>query len=170
MKVRIFSDGASKGNPGPGGYGTIIKYYDMDNNLTKSEEFTEGFEQTTNNRMELLGVITGFKNLIITDKVDIEVITDSQYIVKAINDGWLDKWISNNWRLSNNQPVKNKDLWEILLGWIKDFPKAKFIWIRGHSGHPENERCDQLASYSANKIKLIKENGIYKLDNSNEKE
>lgn len=159
-KIRIYSDGAARGNPdGPGGYGTIVKYLKEDSSIERVEEFTEGFEVTTNNRMELMGVIIGIESL--QEPSEITVISDSKYVVDAFNQKWIDNWLKNNWLTSSKKPVKNPDLWKRLLNVIKPHT-VTFEWIKGHAGHTENERCDYLATSSADGKKLIKnEHGIF---------
>jgi len=134
--IKIYTDGASQGNPGPGGYGTILTF---GNN---KKELTEGFRLTTNNRMELLAVIRGIQALK-NNIYPVTVYSDSKYVVDAIEKGWI--W---NWEKKGFKGKKNPDLWKEYINLSKDF-KIKFIWIKGHAGHPENERCDQLAVQSA---------------------
>ncbi len=150
MKVKIFSDGSSKGNPGPGGYGTILQYVDA-KGVLHEKELTEGFEQTTNNRMELMGVITGLEALKLP--CEVEVISDSKYVTDAFNQHWIDSWQKKGWRLSDKSPVKNEELWRRLLSAMEGH-SVKFTWVKGHAGHPENERCDALATASAEKFEL----------------
>lgn len=139
-KVEIFTDGACKGNPGPGGWGAILRY-----NGTE-KELSGGFAETTNNRMELTAVIEALSAL--KEPCDIILYTDSQYVCNAITKGWAKKWQKNNWMRTKKDPALNKDLWEKLL-LILDKHNVKFIWLRGHNGHPENERCDRLAVNAA---------------------
>ncbi|MBY0272496.1 MAG: ribonuclease HI [Alphaproteobacteria bacterium] len=135
QKVEIYTDGACSGNPGPGGWGVILRYKNTEKELS-------GFEaMTTNNRMELKAAIEGIKAL--TRSVKIEVYTDSQYLRDGITK-WLFQWKKNNWRLSNKSPVKNQDLWEELDALTQNHD-VSWHWVRGHSGHPENERADALA-------------------------
>lgn len=136
MSVKIYVDGACSGNPGKGGYGCIVK-----NGLVYTEFF--GSEpNTTNNRMELLGAIVALESLK-SNYLDIEVFSDSQYLVKGMN-GWVHDWIKNGWRNSKKQATPNKDLWLILLKLAKKH-NIIWTWVKGHAGHLENERCDQLA-------------------------
>lgn len=139
--VQIFTDGACSGNPGPGGFGVIIRCTD-DGGGILSYEYSRGYEHTTNNRMELMAVICGLDHLSKPSRV--EVVTDSSYVCKAITDGWIKNWVKNGWKTSDKKPVKNKDLWLKYLDVSKDH-NVKFTWVRGHNGHPENERCDRLA-------------------------
>lgn len=156
MEVNMYTDGSARGNPnGPGGYGTILSYVD-----SKGEEhireLSKGFIKTTNNRMELMGVIAGFEAL--TKPCDVNVYSDSQYIVKAFNEGWLIKWQAKGWKRGKNEEVKNIDLWQKLLLLIK-IHKVNFIWVKGHDGHPQNERCDKLATTAADGELLIEDVG-----------
>ena len=145
--IDIFTDGACRGNPdGPGGYGAVLKYKDADG-TEHIKELSDGYLNTTNNRMELMGVLVAIKAL--KSPCNIRVHTDSQYIVKAFTEGWLNKWIKNNWRRGKKkEAVKNQDLWEQLVEVIKPH-QVEFIWIKGHDGHVENERCDELATLAA---------------------
>lgn len=156
MKVKLFSDGACKGNPdGPGGYGTLLQCIDKDNKLYE-KEFTAGYKSTTNNRMELMGVITGFEAL--KTKCQVEVVSDSKYVCDAFNKGWIYSWMKNNWIKSDKQPVKNRELWERLLKAMEGH-EVTFSWIKGHAGHRENEICDSLASNSAKQSELLDDDG-----------
>ena len=133
--ITIFTDGSSRGNPGPGGYGVILI------SGKHIKELSQGFRKTTNNRMELLGVITGLEAL--RQDCQVRVTTDSTYVVKGMTE-WMKGWIKNNWRNSQRKEVLNRDLWERLLSASKRH-KIEWSWIKGHNGHPENERCDALA-------------------------
>jgi ribonuclease HI len=135
--IKIYTDGAAQGNPGPGGYGTILKYG------AHEKEISEGFRLTTNNRMELLAVIAGLE-AIKKEGLSVTVYSDSKYVVDAIEKGWL--W---NWEKKNFKDKANEDLWQRYIPLHKKF-KPRFVWIKGHAGHPENERCDQLAVAAAN--------------------
>lgn len=145
MKVTIYSDGSAKGNPGNGGYGTILQARDKNGDL-KELELTEGFRLTTNNRMELMGAIVGFEAL--TRPCEVTVISDSQYLVNAFNNHWIEGWQKKGWKKADKSPVLNRDLWERLLKAMKPHV-TQFVWVKGHAGHPENERCDRLAFTSA---------------------
>ncbi len=146
MFVKLFSDGAARGNPeGPGGYGAILQYVDTKGQLHE-REYSAGYKKTTNNRMELMAVIIGLEAL--TKPCEVEVISDSKYVTDAFNQHWIEGWIKRNWKNSSNQAVKNIDLWQRLLK-AKEPHKVKFTWVKGHAGHPENERCDILATTSA---------------------
>lgn len=136
MKVFLYSDGACSGNPGIGGYCAILRY-------NQSEKIVSGYEEnTTNNRMELTAVIEGLKALKVA--CDVIVVSDSKYVCDAINQGWLLNWKQKGWRKSNKKAVLNVDLWRTLDELIS-FHNVKFQWIQGHAGHPENERCDEIA-------------------------
>jgi ribonuclease HI len=130
--VYLFTDGASSGNPGPGGYGAILRYGKHE------KELSGGFKKTTNNRMELMAVIKGLEALK-RDKLSVMVVSDSEYVVNAIKKGWLFEWEKKGWKR-----VKNVDLWKQFIGLYRQH-HVTFQWIKGHAGHPENERCDQLA-------------------------
>ncbi len=134
--IRIYTDGAAKGNPGPGGYGTILDY------KGKRKELSEGFRNTTNNRMELLAVIMGLE-AIKKDGWEVQVISDSKYVVDAVEKGWLKNWVTKDFK-----GKKNRDLWERFLK-VYYRHRVKFKWIKGHAGHAENERCDELAVQAA---------------------
>lgn len=135
-KVDIFTDGACSGNPGPGGYGVILRYNGVEKVISGGEP------STTNNRMELLGVITGLEAL--KTRCRVNVYTDSKYVVEAVVNGWAKGWKSKGWKRKDGKPAKNPELWERLLQ-LLDKHVVEFVWIKGHDGHPENERCDALA-------------------------
>lgn len=152
MKVKLFTDGAARGNPeGPGGYGAILQYTDA-NGVLHEKEMSAGYKQTTNNRMELLGVITGLEAL--KKPCEVEVISDSKYVTDAFNQNWVQNWIQNGWRTSTKKPVKNIDLWKRLI-LLVDRHTVTFTWVKGHDGHPENERCDRLATSAADGSNLL---------------
>jgi len=130
--IEIFTDGASSGNPGPGGYGTILR------SGQHYKELAEGFRKTTNNRMELLAVIKGLEALK-TSNQQVTVYSDSKYVVDAIEKRWVQGWVQKNFK-----DKKNKDLWLRYLQ-VAKLHQIRFVWLKGHAGHPENERCDQLA-------------------------
>jgi ribonuclease HI len=134
--ITIYTDGSSRGNPGPGGFGAILDY------KGKRKEISEGFRLTTNNRMELLAVIVGLE-AIKKDGWNVKVVSDSKYVVDAVEKGWL-----KNWKAKNYKGKKNADLWDRFLE-VYSKHNVKFHWIKGHAGHPENERCDQLAVEAA---------------------
>ncbi len=135
-KVEIFTDGACSGNPGPGGWGAVLRYNGVEKELSGGEAVT------TNNRMELMAVIQALKAL--KEPCQVTVTSDSQYVCNGINKGWAASWQKNNWIKSDKTKAKNPELWEELLTLLKTH-KATFIWVKGHNGHPENERCDRLA-------------------------
>ena len=142
--IEVFTDGACLGNPGPGGWGVILRYNGKEKTLSGGEA------ETTNNRMEILAVIKALEAL--KEKCNIELYTDSQYVCNAINKGWAQKWKSNNWKRNKNEPALNSDLWEILLDLLEE-QNVKFNWVKGHAGHEENEKCDTLARTEAQKYK-----------------
>ncbi len=144
-KVLLFSDGSSRGNPGPGGYGTILQFTDSGGQLHE-REYSEGFPDTTNNRMELMGVIRGFREL--KKPCTVQVISDSQYVTNAFNKGWIENWKAHGWKGADKKEVKNIDLWKELLS-VMESHTVDFVWVKGHDGHPENERCDKLATAAA---------------------
>lgn len=152
MKVTIYTDGAARGNPeGPGGYGTILQYVDTKGTLHE-REFSAGYKKTTNNRMELMAVIIGLEAL--NKPCEVEIISDSKYVTDAFNQNWIAGWIKNGWKTSTKKPVKNPDLWIRLLK-AKEPHLVKFTWVKGHDGHPENERCDRLATTAADGTDLL---------------
>ena len=142
-KVTIYTDGACSGNPGPGGWGTILKYGE------KIKEISGGEEKTTNNRMELTAVITGLSCL--KEPCSVEIVTDSKYIVDAVTKGWAEKWKANGWMRTKKDKALNPDLWEKLLK-LLSVHEVQFVWVKGHAGHPENERCDAMAVAESKKF------------------
>ena len=134
--ILLYTDGAAKGNPGPGGFGTILKYGE------REKELSGGFRMTTNNRMELLAVIVGLE-AIKKPGWNVKVVSDSKYVVDAVTKGWLRDWVKKDFK-----GKKNRDLWERYLT-ASDAHQVTFQWVKGHAGHPENERCDQLAVTAA---------------------
>ncbi|MDP9076167.1 MAG: ribonuclease HI [Bacteroidota bacterium] len=150
--IEIFTDGASSGNPGPGGYGVILrsgKHY---------KELSEGFRKTTNNRMELLAVIKGLEALK-TPNQDVTIFSDSKYVIDSIEKRWLNGWVAKGFA-----GKKNKDLWLRYLE-VSKLHKIKFVWVRGHNGHPENERCDVLA-VMAGKQKGLLIDSVFEVENA----
>lgn len=135
-KVEMFTDGACSGNPGPGGWGTILRYKGVE------KELSGGERETTNNRMEMTAVISGLKAL--TEPCEVDIYTDSKYVCDSVIKGWVYSWKKNNWRKADKKPALNIDLWEELLVLLEKH-NVTFHWLKGHSGHPENERCDALA-------------------------
>jgi ribonuclease HI len=157
MFVKIYTDGSARGNPdGPGGYGTVLYYTDTKGQL-HVREYSQGFVRTTNNRMELLAAIVGLEAL--NRPCQVELYSDSQYLVNAFNQHWIDSWQKKNWKRGKNEPVKNVDLWKRLLA-AKAPHQVTFIWVKGHNGHPENERCDQLATAAADGSNLLVDEGV----------
>ena len=152
MDIKIYTDGAARGNPdGPGGYGTILVFVDSKGE-THVRVYSQGYKKTTNNRMELMAVIVGLEKL--TKPCNVKLYSDSQYVVKAFNDHWIDGWIKKGWKRGKNEPVKNVDLWKRLLEAMKPH-QVEFIWVKGHNGHEMNERCDVLATTAADGNDLI---------------
>ena len=152
MNVTIFTDGAARGNPdGPGGYGTILQYVDPAGTLHE-REFSAGYKKTTNNRIELMAAIIGLEELRKPCRVDLY--SDSKYLTDAFNQKWIDSWQKNNWKTSSGSAVKNRELWERLLRAMEPH-SVSFHWVKGHDGHPENERCDQLATSAADGDELL---------------
>ncbi len=150
MQVEIFTDGSCRGNPdGPGGYGCVIQYRDP-KGVLHEREYSEGFAGTTNNRMELMAAIVGLEALIRPCRVTLY--SDSRYLVDAFNQHWIDGWIKKGWKRGKNEEVKNVDLWQRLLA-AKEPHEVTFVWVKGHDGHPLNERCDALATAAADRMK-----------------
>jgi ribonuclease HI len=148
----MYTDGAARGNPeGPGGYGCILQFLSKDGTLHE-KELSAGYKKTTNNRMELLAVIVGLEALI--KPCYVEVFSDSKYVTDAFNQKWIDSWKSKGWKNSKKEQVKNLDLWLRLLD-AKKQHQVKFTWVKGHAGHPENERCDVLATTAADGTQLL---------------
>lgn len=145
MKVKIFTDGSALENPGPGGYGTMLQYIDSNGRLHE-KELSGGEADTTNNRMELMAAIVGLEAL--NRPCEVELYSDSKYLTDTFNKGWIDQWEYRGWKTATGKDVSNIDLWERLL-MAKISHRVKFIWVKGHSGHPENERCDLLAKRGA---------------------
>ena len=142
FRVLLFSDGSARGNPdGPGGYGTILQFTDAEGNLHE-KELSRGYRRTTNNRMELFAAISGLGAL--KEPCDVRLYSDSNYLVQAFNDHWIDGWKRNGWKTSGGTPVENQDLWQILLLQTRKH-RVTFIKVKGHADHPENNRCDELA-------------------------
>lgn len=150
-RVTIYTDGACSGNPGPGGYGVVLLSGE------RRLELSEGYRTTTNNRMELLAVIVALETL--KHPCRVTIFSDSQYVVKAINDGWLKGWIRRGWKKSNKKPVENVDLWRRLLPLLEQH-EIEFKWVRGHSNVRENERCDELAVAAASAPELCEDVGF----------
>lgn len=152
MKVDIYTDGAARGNPdGPGGYGVVLQYVDREGQLHE-KELSQGYIKTTNNRMELLAAIRGLEAL--KTPCEVNLYSDSKYLVDAFNRHWIEDWIAKGWKRGKNEPVKNPDLWKYLLKVMKPH-QVNYIWVKGHNGHPLNERCDILATSAADGEELI---------------
>ena len=146
MRVEIYSDGSARGNPdGPGGYGTILRYVDPKGEVHE-KELSAGYDKTTNNRMELMGAIVGLEAL--NKPCDVEMFSDSKYVISAFNEHWVDNWIKKGWKTAGNKPVKNVELWKRLLKAAEPHG-IRWNWVKGHAGHAENERCDSLATAAA---------------------
>jgi ribonuclease HI len=136
-EVQMFTDGACKRNPGPGGYGVVLRFNEHEKVLSR------GFRLTTNNRMEMLAAIAGLEAL--SGACAVTITSDSKYLVDGLVKGWARKWRSNNWKKSDGKMALNPDLWTRLLD-LCDRHQVAFVWVRGHDGHPENERCDEMAT------------------------
>lgn len=145
-KVEIYTDGACSGNPGPGGWGAILRYKTHEKEIFGSENMT------TNNRMELTAIIKALE--VLKERCVVSIYSDSKYVCDAITNGWAKKWKENGWKRGKSGPAMNSDLWDRLLTLI-DMHETQFFWVKGHSGHPENERCDSLAVCA---IKALKKN------------
>lgn len=139
-KITLSTDGACLGNPGPGGWAALLRFED------KEKMISGGEPDTTNNRMELMAVICGLNALKRT--CNVTIVTDSQYVMKAFKEGWLDKWQENGWKTADKKPVKNQELWEELLAAV-DRHDVHWKWVKGHNGHPDNERVDEEARRQA---------------------
>ena len=134
-QIELFTDGACSGNPGPGGWGAVLRYNGVE------KELSGGEKDTTNNRMELTAVIMGLKAL--KEPCKVHLTTDSKYVSDGISKGWAQSWKNNNWRKADKKPALNPDLWDELLSLLK-LHEVEITWVKGHAGHPENERCDKL--------------------------
>lgn len=145
--LTIYTDGAARGNPGRGGYGAILMW------KNESKEISAGFSHTTNNRMELLSVIAALESLN-RDGLDIEIYSDSKYVVQSVNEGWLENWMKNDFKGGK----KNKDLWKRFYSIYKKH-QIKFIWVKGHASNPYNQRCDELATAAADGDNLQEDTG-----------
>ena len=145
-QVEIYTDGACLGNPGPGGWSAILRY------RSHLKEISGGDENTTNNRMEITAALQGLSLLI--EPCEVTLYSDSRYLVDAVTKGWLTSWQKNGWRKKDRSEVLNQDLWQQLLPLLAQH-KVQFVWVKGHAGHPENERCDFLATSEASKRKKM---------------
>lgn len=154
--IEIYTDGAAKGNPGPGGFGTILRF------KAKEKEFSQGFRRTTNNRMELLALVVGLEALK-SDQYPIKIYSDSKYVVDSISQGWVFGWQKKGFK-----DKKNPDLWQRYLKLHAKFKKIEIFWIKGHNGHPENERCDVLAVNAAESKNLIVDTFFEESEQKNE--
>ena len=143
-QVEIFTDGACQGNPGPGGWGAILRYKNTE------KEISGGDPATTNNRMELTAVIEALR--LLKEPCQVTVYSDSQYVCNGITKGWARGWKSRGWKKSDKSPALNPELWDALLTEI-DRHQVEMVWVRGHAGHPENERCDALAVAAAERCR-----------------
>ncbi len=135
--VEIFTDGACSGNPGPGGWGAVLRYQGFE------KELSGGEKETTNNRMELTAIIQALS--LLKEPCLVTLTTDSKYVSDSINKGWVYAWQRNQWKKGDKKPALNSDLWKTLLPLLQ-IHKVTIVWVKGHAGHPENERCDQLAT------------------------
>lgn len=154
MDVKLFTDGSARGNPdGPGGYGAILQYQDAKGQVHE-KELSGGYKKTTNNRMELMGVIRGLEAL--NQPCHVTLFSDSKYVIDAFKQHWIDSWLKNNWKKSDKKPVKNVDLWKKLLK-VMEPHQMDFVWVKGHDGHSENERCDLLATSAADGTDLMED-------------
>ncbi|MBP3731575.1 MAG: ribonuclease HI [Mailhella sp.] len=149
--VTIHTDGSCLGNPGPGGWGAVLVYGGA------RREISGGYARTTNNRMEILAVAEALR--VLKEPCIVELWTDSQYVAKAIREGWLAKWQRNGWQTSAKKPVKNQDLW-MKLDPLLHRHEVRFHWLKGHAGHAENERCDELARTCAGQAGLPRDEGF----------
>lgn len=143
-QVEIFTDGACSGNPGPGGFGVVMKY------KQHRKEVSGGAADATNNRMELLAAVTGLE--LLNERCSVTLYSDSKYVVDAVTKGWAAKWRANGWMRNKKEPALNPDLWTRLLD-LLDKHEVEFVWVKGHAGHPENERCDRLAVEASQKYR-----------------
>ncbi len=158
-EVTIYTDGACRGNPGPGGIGIVLL------STSRRKEISRGYERTTNNRMELLAVITAIQAL--TQRCRVRVFSDSKYIVRAVNDGWLQRWAGNGWRRNKTKEVSNRDLWETMFEILKEH-EITFEWTKGHAADAENNRCDSLARMAACCKDLVEDSGYVAAQRPNE--
>ena len=157
MKVTLYTDGSARGNPdGPGGYGAVLQYVDAQGTLHE-KELSAGYQKTTNNRMELMAAIVGLEAL--KRPCQVALYSDSKYLVDAFNQRWIESWVKNNWNRPKTGPVKNSDLWKRLLK-AMELHQVTFFWVKGHDGHPENERCDRLATAAADGRNLLVDAGV----------
>tara|TARA_R110001583_G_scaffold3212_12_gene21023 strand:+ start:516 stop:986 length:471 start_codon:yes stop_codon:yes gene_type:complete len=149
-QIQVYTDGSCLGNPGPGGYGALLIY------KGHRKELSQGFTLTTNNRMELLGAIEALASL--SESCQVILTTDSQYVRQGITQ-WIHGWKKKGWKTANRQPVKNVDLWQRLDN-LNQQHQVEWRWVKGHSGHPENERVDDLAREAAEGSRLLEDKGF----------
>jgi ribonuclease HI len=149
-RVTIYTDGACLGNPGPGGYGVVLLY------KGRRKELSGGYRETTNNRMEIMAAIVGLKAL--KEKCEATLYSDSEYLVKAMTKGWVERWRKNNWRRNRKDKALNPDLWEQLLQ-LYEYHQVEFKWVKGHAKSAENNRCDELALEAAQQSNLPVDKG-----------
>ncbi|MDE0035708.1 MAG: ribonuclease HI [Deltaproteobacteria bacterium] len=147
-QVTIYTDGACIGNPGPGGYGTVLLY-----NGTR-KELSGGYRKTTNNRMEIMAVLAGLRSL--TESCRVTLYSDSRYVVDAMSKGWAESWRDKGWKKGDKTPAMNPDLWEEMLD-LSECHQVEYRWVKGHAGDPENERCDELAVAAAKGVDLARD-------------
>ena len=150
-KVYIYTDGACSGNPGKGGYGAVLKYGEH------TKELSGGYKKTTNNRMEIMAVLVALKAL--KEECEVELCSDSKYVIDALKLGWALKWQANGWMRNKKEKALNSDLWEQLLAETKRH-KMEYVWVKGHAGHPQNERCDALAVAAYSEGLLTEDTGF----------
>ena len=143
-EIKIYTDGACSGNPGPGGWGAVLEYGEH------KKELSGGEKETTNNKMELTAVIKALEAL--KEPCKVTLTTDSKYVCDSVTKGWVYSWQKNNWRKADKKPALNVDLWEQLLPLLETH-QVEFVWVKGHAGHPQNERCDALAVAQSEKYK-----------------
>lgn len=157
MNVTIYTDGAARGNPdGPGGYGAVLQFVDSRGEMHE-KELSAGYKRTTNNRMELMAAIAGLEALVKPCRV--ELVSDSKYLTDAFNQNWVSGWLKRGWKKADKSPVKNVDLWKRLLKAMEPH-EVHYHWVKGHDGHPENERCDRLATTAADGEDLLEDEGL----------
>ena len=149
--VDIWTDGASRGNPGPGGYGIVLRFKDK-NGKKHRKEIKAAFPDTTNNKMEVLAAIVALKEL--KEPCEVTLTSDSKYLVNAFNENWIDDWIKNDFRRGRTKEVKNIELWEELIELTKKH-KVSFVWVKGHAENAENERCDKLANEAMDEMEIM---------------
>jgi len=150
-EVTIYTDGSSRGNPGPGGYGTLLIYQG------KEKELSGGFAKTTNNRMEMMAALVGLQSL--KEPCKVTVISDSKYLIDAMAKGWIHGWKKKGWSRGPNKPLKNADLWKLISGAIIGH-QINWMWVKGHAGQTENERCDILATNAADEPNKPQDTGF----------